>query len=81
MPGDHAHVTEGGAIVAVDEHSYDEALKAAVARDEIGKGTLISSGRVFQVEAGSKVLIVDVGWWKYQVRILSTSSEHPGELV
>jgi hypothetical protein len=58
-PGDHARVNDGGVLAAVDERSYDEAVRAAEINDEIGKARLIASGRVFSLAEGPEVLIVD----------------------
>ena len=83
-PGDHARVNDGGVLAAVDERSYDEAVRAAEINDEIGKARLIASGRVFSLAEGPEVLIVDESWSgeRKQVRILSASPEsHFGQVV
>jgi hypothetical protein len=57
-------------MVAVDTDAYDELLKACVAKDNYGIGNLILSGRVFNVKNDTRILVLDLGFAKTQVRIL-----------
>ncbi len=72
--GDEVRLHRGSQLdqvfVAVDRDAYDELVEVALSRDEIGGNILLASGRVFLVDDGSKVLVVDRDPYIVKVRIL-----------
>src|SRR5450759_4173541 len=76
--GDNVTLDQGGGAtlvaVAVTAADLDEWTKSTIANDAIGLKQMLSDGRVFAVEKGTRALILDVGWMgTRQVRILSGS--------
>ena len=62
--------TGGGPLpVAVDRDAYEE-FNTAVPRDKYGVQELLLSGRVFSVEDGTEVLVIETGGFSYRIRIL-----------
>ena len=73
--GDDATITSVVAV-ARTKADFDEFTKLAVANDEIGGNQMINSGRVFVVEAGTSVKVIEIGLLAYRVRV--TSGSHAG---
>lgn len=64
------HSSSGGPLpVAVDWDAYQELIRA-VPRDEYGIQELLLSGRVFAVENGTEVLVIESRSFSYRIRIL-----------
>lgn len=57
-------------FVAVDRDAHDELMEVVLSKDEIGGNILLASGRVFLVDDGSKVLVIDRDPYIVKVRIL-----------
>jgi hypothetical protein len=71
--GENARLSTGspGQIpVAMDTEALDALNKAAAAKDEIGYRELFANGRMFAVDENTKVLVIDSGIFKTQIRIL-----------
>lgn len=57
--------------VSEDEQTYKELIDAVMAQDNIGiKKLVLYSGRVFTVDSGTKVLVLESGLERAKVRIL-----------
>ena len=61
--------------VGVDEKAYDEFTKAIVNHDKEGMDELVSTGRIFVVQDGTRVRILDRGVFTTEVRVLSGPHE------
>ena len=57
-------------FLAIDISSQDAFTKAAIAKDYIGMQRLVSTGRVFEVPANTRVLVIDRKTFIRQVRVL-----------
>jgi len=75
--GDNAKIIMGPVAVAQTKADFDEFTKLAVANDEIGGNQMINSGRVFVVEAGTSVKVIETGLLAYRIRV--TSGSHAGK--
>jgi len=57
--------------LAIDTEADDKWIEASTANDTIGLRSLMLSGQIFSVPAGTKVLVLDNSLWHgYKVRIL-----------
>lgn len=56
--------------LAVDKESFDLWTKASVAKDYIGMADMESSGKVYTVKNGTKILVIDSKFGARQVRTL-----------
>jgi hypothetical protein len=56
--------------VARTEEAFDQFLRASARRDTQGQMELALSGEVFLVPNGTRVLVLDYGFAKHQVRLL-----------
>jgi hypothetical protein len=61
-------------LVAIDRAALDEFTKVSVAKDYYGLGQLIASGRLFEVPAGTRVLVIDSSVFSRKVRIMEGAS-------
>ncbi len=61
---------DSSVLIAVDEKSLKELIKVFAADDEAGFAELLISGKVFEVNNNTNVLILDVGYGSYKIRIL-----------
>jgi len=71
--GDHGVLRldgEGPILLAVDVPSYEGLVKACVAGDDIGLAAMILTGGVFECPQGTRVLVIDRGTYRRQVRLL-----------
>ena len=73
--GDEGYVksssgTANKTLIATSEANFDALVKASVANDTIGIAQLVLEGRLFAVEDGTKVLVIDSTVGARQVRIL-----------
>ncbi|MFO7172058.1 MAG: hypothetical protein DIU70_003685 [Bacillota bacterium] len=68
----------GQVPVAVDEQAYEALLSASVANDLDGINELIIAGKVFIVESGTQVRVLDLGFTRSKVRI--TDGPHAGRV-
>ncbi len=61
----------GIAILAVDEKAFDDFTQSAIADDKYAFNEMISSGRLFTVQNGTKVKVIDIKFLgKTRVRVL-----------
>ncbi len=61
----------GGAIpVGINEDALDQLEKAQMAQDEQGQVQLVASARILLVPGGTKVRLLELGLFRYEVRIL-----------
>lgn len=70
------HLSNGGSpvFVATTDAAWDALFKALGKRDEIGVAELVLSGRVFLVDDGTKVLVLDRGFSSIEIRVVEGSS-------
>jgi len=70
--GDEAVLYNGGnnILVAVDEASFDDLVRAVVIEDTLGIVELMADGKVFRVESRTRVKLIDRALTKTKVRIL-----------
>ncbi|OGD56943.1 hypothetical protein A2V71_03015 [Candidatus Berkelbacteria bacterium RBG_13_40_8] len=62
--------SSGGTIyIATNRDSWNQLSKAVMAGDDTGVNNLLVSGRIFPVNVGSKVKIIDQDWTVLQVRV------------
>jgi hypothetical protein len=61
--------TDRAVSIAVDDAAWDSMMEAITAKDEIGFNQLILRGRIFAVASGTPVLVLDVGFTSYKVRV------------
>jgi hypothetical protein len=65
------HVDDKEAIpVAASEQSFDRLTKASVAEDTLGIAELAVSGMMFEVPNDTRVLVIDEGFLRTQIRVL-----------
>lgn len=60
----------GRALLAVDERAYDDMMSAAVANDNAALMRMGVDGKVFALDEGTRVRIVDGGLFKSRVSAL-----------
>lgn len=73
MVGDAAvlHSDQGQPLlVAVDKDTLDAAIDAAIAGDDYAGAELVLTGRLFSVDSGTRVLVIDLALFATKVRIL-----------
>ena len=58
------------AMLAVDDEAWDAMIDAQVANDTIGLRSLLLSGDVFLLDEGTRVLVLDQGFFSTRVRAL-----------
>ena len=56
--------------LAANEEAFDQMTDASVARDVVGMSQLVAQGRIFPVSLGTRVLVLDPGFFKTQVRVM-----------
>lgn len=71
--GEQGHMRVA-AVLAVDDAAWDAMTDAQVVGDTIGLTTLLLNGRVFILEAGTPVLVIDIGFTSLRVRALDGPS-------
>ena len=71
----HSAGNSGMFPLAVDEQAYDELSSAMMAKDSYGCQELVNSGKVFLVEEGTEVLIIDRTLYLVKVRILEGTNQ------
>ena len=76
-PGSKATLSSpaGQIPVCIDERTLRDWYKAANANDTHGGNELLLSGRMFLVQSGIEVLILEAGWGKKKVRVLGGTYE------
>lgn len=57
-------------LIAHDEDSFEAMNRTFRAKDKYGLGELILSGKVFPVDARTRVLVIDAGFLSHTVRVL-----------
>jgi hypothetical protein len=55
-------------FAAIDDGSWDEMVKAQTAKDNVGLADLLVTGRIFRLQQGDEVLVIDKGFTSYRVR-------------
>lgn len=73
---DSPNVGENGvinilAVGAVNKEAFSEIVTLANARDELGLENLIQSGYAIPLDVNTKVKVIESGWGKQRIRILS----------
>jgi hypothetical protein len=62
--------SDSAVAVAVDSAAYDALTRPFRAQDKVGVAQLLLSGRVFSVDRGTKMLVLDPGAFSTEVRIM-----------
>lgn len=57
--------------VAISKEAFDRFTKLSVAKDTIGIRNMVLAGLVFSVDNGTRVVVIDHGFLKSEVRIMS----------
>lgn len=75
--GQDAVLNSGGDLVpvAINEAAFNDWTKARVAKDKTGMTFLLASGRIFSVDTGTKVRVIDQAYLIRKIRILSGEKE------
>lgn len=77
FPGDKATVGKD-TYIATDVAAYDELMKIADARDTYGLAQLMVSGRVYEIDKGTIVLVIESDAWEGRTRIRITEGKLKG---
>ncbi len=67
----------GVAVLAVDKKALDDLIQAQIADDKLGYSQMLGDGKLFIVDNGTKVKVIDIGFGKTEIRILE--GEHLGK--
>jgi|GEM_PF-4638038 len=62
-------VAAGGAPAAINEKVYDRLSTLAAARDTGGISRLIDAGLAAQIESGTRVIVIDLGFLKTEIKV------------
>ncbi len=74
-PGRSLQIGEEGQLLAdcfgaVDDESWDAMREAAVANDRVGLGQLAEQGKLFLLDEGDRLLVLDRSVFAFKVRLL-----------
>jgi hypothetical protein len=64
------YTTNGAIPVGINKDALDQLEKAQMAQDEQGQVQLVASARILLVPSGTKARLLDLGFFRYEVRIL-----------
>ena len=60
-------------LLGVTKDDFEELVKLAVAKDNVGVTKMVLDGRAFMVDKGTQARVIDAGFTAYEVRIMSGS--------